>query len=279
MSIFALGMCSAEEGSGNRSAALLGQGGSPAADSWTGFRIVRSTIRISKRCPDHLGIFAAGASSATRMAVGLKQAAMDRASRLIVKLMHHAVITVRHGRCESGWLVAMRNVFCETCRLVAIRATFIWSKLADMPLSVLTADLATWPTTMCSNRFPSIRCGPRGQDILIGMKNLGEGSFMDQHLRQVCVVESCEVTDLFAANAKCHIYCVFCVDDSDNRKGSTPVKRCSNGSVTIIVFYGIRLKDSRSACRIAGIRSRDRQASMRQSFRQIGGRPEYAADT
>jgi hypothetical protein len=37
MSIFALAMCSAEEGSGNRSAALLGQGSSPAADSWTVF--------------------------------------------------------------------------------------------------------------------------------------------------------------------------------------------------------------------------------------------------
>jgi hypothetical protein len=54
--------------------------------------------------------------------------------------------------------------------------------------------------------------------MLIGMQNLGERSFMDQQLRQGLAEQSCEVTDLFAANAKCHIYCFFCVDDCDNRK-------------------------------------------------------------
>lgn len=52
----------------------------------------------------------------------------------------------------------------------------------------------------------------------IGMQNLGERSFIDQQLRQARAQQSCEVTDLFAANAKCHIYCFFCVDDCGSRR-------------------------------------------------------------
>lgn len=52
------------------------------------------------------------------------------------------------------------------------------------------------------------------------------------------------MADLFAANAKCHFYFVFYVDDCDNRKGSSPVKLVPNGSVTVIVFYATGLEVS-----------------------------------
>ena len=53
----------------------------------------------------------------------------------------------------------------------------------------------------------------------IGMQNLGERSFMGQYVRTNHNEESCEVADLFAANAKCQIHCVFCVDEFATRIG------------------------------------------------------------
>ena len=59
----------------------------------------------------------------------------------------------------------------------------------------------------------------------IGMQNLGERSFMGQYVRTNRNEESCEVADLFAANAKCQIHCVFCVDEFAIRIGGSRVKR------------------------------------------------------
>lgn len=64
---------------------------------------------------------------------------------------------------------------------------------------------------------------------------------MDQQLRQGLAEQSCEVTDLFAANAKCHIYCFF-VSMIVTIEESLKSERALKGSFTIIVFYASALR-------------------------------------
>ena len=59
----------------------------------------------------------------------------------------------------------------------------------------------------------------------IGMQNLGERSFMGQYVRTNHNEESCEVADLFAANAKCQNHCVFCGDEFATLDGGSRVKQ------------------------------------------------------